>query len=89
LEGRWSEDGRYFVYNALDENEGASYLFLWQPESGLPTLIHAAASKEPFTHFTWLPDSQSIYFTLGDQSLWRYVIEDEELNLLAGTIGES
>lgn len=49
VSGQWSGDGRYFIYNALDDSIGASYLYLWQPESGIPQLIHSTASTSPST----------------------------------------
>lgn len=70
--GAWSADGRYFVYSAVDENIGASYLYLWQPESGVPFLIQATASQLPLGQFAWLADGSGFYFNLEDQGLWFY-----------------
>ncbi|MCI0393849.1 MAG: zf-HC2 domain-containing protein [Chloroflexi bacterium] len=84
LDGKWSPDGQWFVYNALDSSIGASYLYLWQPESGnVPFLIHSAASQEAFTNFTWLPDGQALVFTLGASQLLRYDLATGALQLLA------
>lgn len=85
VSGKWSPDGRYFIYNALDESIGANYLYLWQPESGVPSLIHAAAATDPFQHFTWTPDAQHFYFNLGNQALWQYSVATEALTLIATT----
>lgn len=72
--GAWSDDGRYFAYSAVDESIGASYLYLWQPESGVPFLIQATASQTPLREFTWLADGTGFYFHLADQGLWFYEV---------------
>jgi hypothetical protein len=81
--GRWSPDGRSFVYSALDEAIGASYLYWWRPEGGLAALIHATASTEPFDNFTWVADSESFYFSLDGVALWHYQLEPALLTLVA------
>jgi hypothetical protein len=83
--GKWSADGRYFIYNALDDSIGASYLYLWQPESGVPQLIHSTASTSPFDNFAWMPDGSRVYFNLGNEALWSYEIETADLSLIATT----
>lgn len=80
--GAWRPDAQYFVYNAQDPGVGAAYLYLWQPEDGIPALVHAAASDEPFQNLTWAPDGQRIYFTLRDQELWQYDLEMGVLTLI-------
>ncbi len=81
--GAWSPDGRTFVYNALDDSIGASYLYLWQPESGLPQLVQATTSEAASTNFAWMPDSSRVYYNLGNQELWSLTAETAELNLIA------
>lgn len=81
--GRWSPDGRYFIYSAVDEEIDASYVYLWQPESGAPELLHADANELTFDGYVWLPDSSAVYFGLGQEKLLRYEVE-EEVMLLAG-----
>jgi hypothetical protein len=88
VSGKWSGDGRTFVYSALDERIGASYLYLWQPESGVPQLIHSAASEEPFQNFTWLPDGEIFYFNLGNEALWRFELETAVPDLIAATTND-
>ena len=73
-DGAWSADGGYFVYSAVDESIGASYLYLWQPESGVPFLVQATASQSPFSEFVWLADGDGFYFNLDDQGLWFYAV---------------
>ena len=85
VSGKWSDDDRYFIYNALDDNIGASYLYLWQPESGIPQLIQSAASTSPFDNFTWMPDGSRVCFNLGNQELWEYDVITAELTLIAPT----
>lgn len=70
--GQWNADGRYFVYSAVDENIGASYLYLWQPESGVPFLIQAVASSRGFSQFAWLATANGFYFNLAEAALWFY-----------------
>ncbi len=79
--GKWSENGRYFVYSAFDETTSASYLYLWQPDSGEPTLIHATASDEPLSSFAWMPDSSGFYFNAAGvyTELWWYGVETAEI----------
>ena len=64
-------NGRYFIYNALDDSIGASYLYLWQPESGVLELIYSADSTDAFGSFAWLPDSSGVYFNLGREALCK------------------
>jgi Tol biopolymer transport system component len=85
--GRWSPDGRSFVYSAVDEAISASYLYLWQPEGGLAALVHATASSEPFDNFAWTADSQSFYFSLTGVALWRYRLEPAELRQVVAAGG--
>jgi hypothetical protein len=84
-EGKWSGDGRFFIYSAVDEAENRSYLCLWQPGSDAPTLLHTAASPEGFRNFAWLPDSTGVYFNLGQMELWKFEVETESLTLIASS----
>ena len=83
VDGAWSPDGRYFLYNALDDSIGASYLYLWQPESGVPQLVQAAASEAAFTNFAWMPESNRVYYNLGNQELWALDVATVETSLIA------
>ncbi|MCB9418368.1 MAG: PD40 domain-containing protein [Ardenticatenaceae bacterium] len=82
-DGKWSPDGQYFAFNALDESIGASYLYVWHLDSNLPNLIQVTTSVEAFDNFTWLPDSSSFYFNLGNQALWQFKIGSAESKLIA------
>jgi Tol biopolymer transport system component len=88
--GKWSPDGRYFVYSAFDEAAAASYLYLWWPGDGEPTLIHATASNEPFNHFAWMPDSSGFYFNAKRTytELWWYRVETAEIQQIRATKDE-
>jgi hypothetical protein len=88
-EGKWSGDGRFFIYSAVDEAENKSYLYLWQPDSDVPTLLHTAVGSDGFHNFTWLPDSTGVYFNLGRIELWKFEVETESLILIASAAGES
>ena len=84
-EGKWSGDGRFFIYSAVDEAENKSYAYLWQPESGVPILLHAADGTDGFGNFAWLPDSTGVYFNLGREELWKFEVESELLTLIASS----
>ena len=84
-EGKWSGDGRFFIYSAVDEAENKSYVYLWQPESGAPTLLHAAEGTNGFRNFTWLPDSFGVYFNLGQVELWKFDLDTASLALIANS----
>ncbi len=83
--GKWSGDGRFFIYGAVDEAENQSYLYLWQPESDAPTLLHTAVGTDGFHNFAWLPDSTCVYFNFGQMELWKFEVETEALTLIASS----
>lgn len=70
--GQWRMDGQRFIYSALDSAIGASYLYVWSPEEGVPVLVYSAAAIQPFQDFIWTPDGSRVFFTLGGQGLWYY-----------------
>ncbi len=80
-------NGRFFIYSAVDEDENKSYLYLWQPESGQPTLLHTTAGTDGFRNFAWLPDSTGVYFNLGRMELWKFEVETESLTVVASSAG--
>ena len=84
-EGKWRGDGRFFIYSAVDEAAKQSHLYLWQPESNAPTLLHTAEGTDGFRNFTWLPDSTGVYFNLGRMELWKFEVEAESLTLIASS----
>ncbi|MCB9009856.1 MAG: hypothetical protein H6656_21220 [Ardenticatenaceae bacterium] len=83
--GKWSGDGRFFIYSAVNEAENQSHLYLWRPESGAPILLHTAAGTDGFRNFAWLPDSTAVYFNLGQTELWNFEVETESLTLIASS----
>ena len=84
----WRGDGRYFIYSAVDEAENKSIVYLWQPGSAAPTLLHIATGTDGFRNFTWLPDSTGVYFNLGRMELWKFEVETDSLTLIASSAGE-
>lgn len=84
-EGKWSGDGRFFIYSAVDEAENKSYLYLWQSENDAPTLLHSGAGTDGFRNFAWLPDSTGVYFNLGQMELWKFEVETKSPTLIASS----
>lgn len=84
-EGRWSPDGRFFIYTALDEAKKMASIYLWQPGDVEPTLIHSVASLGHYQDFgfSWMPDSSRVYFNPGWAELWVYEVATGEVRLLA------
>lgn len=85
--GQWRADGQRFIYSALDPSIDASYLYLWSPEQGVPTLVYSAAATQPFQDFTWSPDGQRVFFTLGGQGVWAYDLETDQVQQISVTEG--
>jgi len=83
--GKWSGDGRFFIYSAVDETANQSYLYLWRPDNDTPALLHTSAGTDGFRNLTWLPDSTSVYFNLGRMELWKLEVETESLSLIASS----
>ena len=84
-EGKWSGDGRFFIYNTVDETNKQSHLYLWQPENDAPTLLQSAEGTDGFRNFAWLPDSSGVYFNWGRAELWQFEVETESLSLIASS----
>ena len=82
-EGKWSEDGRFFIHSTVDEAANRSYLYLWQPENGAPILLQTAIGTDSFRNFAWMPDSTAVYFNFGHTELWKLEAENKSLNLIA------
>ncbi|MCB8979994.1 MAG: hypothetical protein H6657_21500 [Ardenticatenaceae bacterium] len=87
-EGKWSEDGRFFIYSTVDEVANQSYLYLWQAEYGVPILLQTAVGTDGFRNFAWLPDSTAVYFNFGRAELWKFSVEAESLTLIASAAEE-
>ncbi|WP_420644656.1 TolB family protein [Candidatus Leptofilum sp.] len=81
--GKWSRDGRTFIYSAVDEAENQSRLYLWQPEATAPTLLVTAEGTDGFQNFAWLPDSTAVYFNFGRTELWKFEVANQGLSLIA------
>ncbi|MBK8901990.1 MAG: hypothetical protein IPM53_12455 [Anaerolineaceae bacterium] len=86
--GKWSGDGRYFIYSSVDDATNQSHLTLWQPENGAPMLLQTAVGSDGFRNFAWLPDSTGVYFNFGRTELWKFAVETESLMLIASAEGE-
>lgn len=84
--GKWSGDGRFFIYSTVDEAANQSHLTLWQPENGAPLLLQTAVGSDGFRNFAWMPDSTAVYFNLGRTELWKVAIETETLTLIASSV---
>lgn len=76
---KWSHDGTYFAYHAVDVAQDASYIYLWQPENGPPELIHSFAGAEHNVRFEWETDESGIYFHYGQSELWHFEIAPQAL----------
>jgi hypothetical protein len=87
-QGKWSGDGRFFIYSTVDETNNQSNLYLWRPEINSPTLLQSAAGTDGFRNFAWLPDSSGVYFNLGQTELWKFEAETESLSLIASSAEE-
>ena len=83
--GKWSGDGRFFIYSTVDEAANQSHLYLWQPENGAPMLLQTAVGTNGFRNFAWLPDSTAVYFNLGRMELWKLEAEAKSLTLIASS----
>lgn len=81
--GKWSGDGRFFIYSTEDEAANQSHLYLWRPENGAPMLLQTAVGTDGFGNFAWMPDSTGVYFNFGRMELWRFSVETESLSLIA------
>ncbi len=86
--GKWSGDGRFFIYSTVDEAANQSHLYLWQPENGVPMLLQTAVGIDGFSNFAWMPDSTGVYFNFGQMELWKFAVEIESLTLIASGAGE-
>jgi hypothetical protein len=86
--GKWSGDGRFFIYSTVDEAANQSHLYLWQPENGVPILLQTAVGTDGFRNFAWLPDGTAVYFNLGRTELWKLEVEAESLTLIASSSEE-
>ena len=83
--GKWSEDGRFFIYSTVDEANNQSHLTLWQPEASEPTLLTTAEGTNGFQNFAWLPDGTAVYFNFGRTELWKFEVATHALSLIAST----
>ena len=83
--GKWSEDGRFFIYSTVDEANNQSQLTLWQPEASQPTLLTTAEGTDGFQNFAWLLDGTAVYFNFGRTELWKYEVATNALTLIAST----
>jgi hypothetical protein len=86
--GKWSGDGRFFIYSTVDEAANQSHLYLWQPGNGAPMLRQTAVGTDGFRNFAWMPDSTAVYFNLGQTELWKLEDEAESLTLIASSSEE-
>ncbi len=84
IDGAWSPDGKFFIYNVFDSTIEASYVYLWQAEDEAAKLIHAAATNLNFQDFVWTSDQNLIYFNQANEALWRYDVSSGELIQVAG-----
>ena len=74
--GKWSPDGRYFIFTTENQSEFKYELYLWLPESDEAHLIYSVFGNNRFNSFNWLPDSTGFYFTwLQDNTIWFYQLE--------------
>lgn len=81
--GAWSPDGRYFVFTTENRARQTAQVYLWQPGSSEPQLLHSAPGDRSISGLTWLPSSQALYFTVTwspdhGQELWRYDVGLED-----------
>ena len=83
ISGKWSEDGRFFIYSTVDEAATQSHLTLWQTEASEPTLLATAEGIDGFQNFAWLPDSTAVYFNFGRTELWKFEVATHALSLIA------
>jgi len=83
--GKWSGDGRFFIYSTVNEAANQSHLYLWQPENGVRVLLQTAVGSDGFRNFAWLPDSTGVYFNFGQMELWKFAVEIETLILIASS----
>ena len=68
--GKWSPDGRFFIFITENYEEDASQLYLWRPDNGEVRLVHSIKDDRSFYDLIWLPDSTAYYFTSGELNRW-------------------
>ena len=79
--GKWSPDGRYFIFATRNRETEIETIYLWQPDQGDPTSIHETGKNYRISDFLWSPDAQNVYFieigssSVADQ-LYVYTITD-------------
>lgn len=87
--GWWSPDGRLFAYITWNRDTDIGQLYLWQPGSGEPQLIHEIPQDAPPGRLGWLPNSNGFYFGdgryIGQTTLWFYRVDTADLTLIAST----
>jgi hypothetical protein len=74
--GKWSPDGRFFIFTTENDSQLMEKLYLWLPENDEVRLIHSIFGNSNFNTFDWLPDSTGFYFTRQeDETIWHYQVE--------------
>lgn len=74
--GKWSPDGRFFIFTTENETKLTEKLYLWMPENDEIRLIHSIFGNSNFNSFDWLPDSTGFYFSRQqDNTIWFYQVE--------------
>ena len=74
--GKWSPDGRFFIFATENDAELTKKLYLWRPENSEIRLIHSMFGNSNFNGLDWLPNSTGFYFTwLQDNKIWFYQVE--------------
>jgi hypothetical protein len=81
--GKWSPDGRFFIFTTEDRDEETAQLYLWHPDNGEVRLIQSLKDDRSFYDLTWLPDSTAFYFTSGElnrwlDAIWWYAVQTAE-----------
>lgn len=49
--GRWSPDGRFFIFAAQNNNSRTGQVYLWQPGNGEPILIYTTGYDKSVANF--------------------------------------
>jgi dipeptidyl aminopeptidase/acylaminoacyl peptidase len=69
--GKWSPDGRYFIFTTENYDNDKTQLYLWLPEEKQVRLI--PTQEQDFSDPIWLPDSTAFYFIING-TIWEYGI---------------
>jgi Tol biopolymer transport system component len=72
-DGKWSPDGRYFIFTTENYEKDLTQLYVWLSETEEVRLV-LTEDQDYGSQFIWLPDSTAFYFIINGV-IWRYEME--------------